>query len=96
MTSSIWFISHLLILVSIIYTTNAYTSKNNLTTKHSNVKCLRIFSEYGRSCKDIGCLPSEVCAMAQDTCSYSQREGKECGLYPTCKKNTDGGHSPGN
>jgi hypothetical protein len=44
------------------------------------------FSEYGRSCSDIGCLPSEVCMMTQDSCSYGQRDGKECGRYPTCKK----------
>ena len=27
--------------------------------------------------------------MAIDACSYNQRDGKECGRYPTCKKNTD-------
>lgn len=34
--------------------------------------------------------------MSFDTCSYSQREGKDCGGYPTCKRNTNGGgQSPG-
>jgi len=53
------------------------------------------YSKYGRSCKDIGCLPSEVCAMAYDSCSYSQRDGKDCGNYPTCKKSGNVGSSPG-
>lgn len=49
------------------------------------------FTEYGRTCKDIGCLPSQVCTMTADSCSYSQRDGKDCGSYPTCMKNTNGG-----
>lgn len=54
------------------------------------------FIEYGRSCKDIGCLPSEVCQMTQDSCSYGQRDGKDCGSYPTCKRNADAhGIGPG-
>lgn len=57
----------------------------------------RFLLEYGRSCKDIGCLPSETCQMSFDTCSYSQTEGKECGGYPTCKRNANGAsNSPGN
>lgn len=44
--------------------------------------------EYGRSCKDIGCRPSETCVMAQDSCSWNQQDGKECGVYPTCKKSS--------
>jgi len=51
------------------------------------------FTKYGRSCKDIGCLPSQVCAMVQDSCSYTQRDGKDCGSYPTCMKNTNGGNT---
>lgn len=45
-----------------------------------------LFLEYGRGCQDIGCLPSEVCVMSQDSCSFGQRDGKDCGTYPTCKK----------
>lgn len=45
--------------------------------------------EYGRTCKDIGCLPREVCVMAYESCSFSQQENVSCGRYPTCKKNTD-------
>lgn len=51
--------------------------------------------EYGRTCKDIGCLPSEVCVIAQDSCSYHQQDGKECGTYPTCKKSGSTNSSPG-
>lgn len=46
-------------------------------------------TEYGRSCKDIGCLPREVCVMAYDSCSFNQQENVSCGRYPTCKKVTD-------
>lgn len=46
--------------------------------------------EYGRTCKDIGCLPREVCVMAYESCSFSQQENVSCGRYPTCKKNTEG------
>jgi len=48
------------------------------------------YSKYGRTCKDIGCLPREVCAMAYESCSFNQQENVSCGRYPTCKKNTDG------
>lgn len=48
-----------------------------------------VFLEYGRSCKDIGCLPREVCIMAYESCSFGQQENSNCGRYPTCKKNTD-------
>ncbi|XP_055370967.1 loricrin [Condylostylus longicornis] len=43
------------------------------------------FTKYGRGCQDIGCLPNQVCVMAQDSCNLGQRDGKECGSYPTCK-----------
>ncbi|XP_048483028.1 translation initiation factor IF-2 isoform X2 [Plutella xylostella] len=51
------------------------------------------FSKYGRSCRDIGCLNSEVCVLAEDTCSYGQTSN--CGTYPTCKKKSqvEGSHS---
>ena len=52
-------------------------------------------AEYGRTCKDIGCLPSETCIIASDSCSWSQQEGKECGTYPTCKKSSTVNNSPG-
>jgi hypothetical protein len=29
--------------------------------------------------------------MTQDSCNYGQRDGKECGRFPTCKK---GGGAP--
>ncbi|EAT35207.1 AAEL012605-PB [Aedes aegypti] len=51
--------------------------------------------EYGRQCSDIGCLSSQVCVMAYDSCSLGQREGNECGRYPTCKKKTDAGLAAG-
>ncbi|GAB0094452.1 hypothetical protein DMENIID0001_097580 [Sergentomyia squamirostris] len=54
------------------------------------------FTKYGRSCSDIGCLSSEVCVMAYDSCNYNQRENKECGRYPTCKKSgSSGSTGPG-
>lgn len=28
--------------------------------------------------------------MSQDSCSYGQRDGKDCGSYPTCKKQPGG------
>lgn len=51
--------------------------------------------EYGRSCKDIGCPSSQSCVIAQDSCSWSQQEGKDCGSYPTCKRNANTNNSPG-
>lgn len=33
--------------------------------------------------------------MAYDSCSLGQREGNECGRYPTCKKKTDAGLAAG-
>lgn len=33
--------------------------------------------------------------MAHDSCSYSQRENKDCGRYPTCRKSGAAGSSPG-
>lgn len=47
------------------------------------------YTKYGRTCSDIGCLSSQVCVMVHDSCSLGQREGNDCGRYPTCKKNTD-------
>ncbi|KAL7744183.1 hypothetical protein ACLKA6_009156 [Drosophila palustris] len=44
------------------------------------------YSKYGRGCGDIGCLPTEECVITSDSCSYNQRDGKECGSYPTCKR----------
>ncbi|XP_036318036.1 RNA-binding protein FUS isoform X2 [Rhagoletis pomonella] len=44
------------------------------------------FSKYGRGCNDIGCLPSEECVITSDSCSYTQREGKDCGNYPKCQR----------
>lgn len=52
-------------------------------------------AEYGRTCSDIGCLSSETCVMAHDSCSYNERENKDCGRYPTCKKSGAAGSSPG-
>lgn len=54
-------------------------------------------AEYGRTCKDIGCLPSETCVITQDSCSWGQQDGKECGNFPTCKKSStmNGNSSPG-
>ncbi|XP_055610468.1 translation initiation factor IF-2-like [Uranotaenia lowii] len=53
------------------------------------------YNKYGRKCSDIGCLSSQVCVMAYDTCTIGQREGAECGRFPTCKKNTDAGLAAG-
>ncbi|PBC29347.1 hypothetical protein APICC_03350 [Apis cerana cerana] len=47
-----------------------------------------ITSEYGRTCKDIGCMRDEVCVMAEDPCSIYQRDN--CGRYPTCMKSRPG------
>ncbi|XP_064556069.1 uncharacterized protein Mnr isoform X2 [Drosophila montana] len=44
------------------------------------------YSKYGRGCADIGCLPTEECIITSDSCSYNQRDGKDCGNYPTCKR----------
>ncbi|XP_001991856.2 PE-PGRS family protein PE_PGRS5 isoform X3 [Drosophila grimshawi] len=44
------------------------------------------YSKYGRGCADIGCLPTEECIITSDSCSYSQRDGKDCGNYPTCQR----------
>lgn len=33
--------------------------------------------------------------MTEDSCSYYQEKGKECGTYPTCKKSSSVSHSPG-
>jgi len=45
------------------------------------------YNKYGRTCKDIGCLPSEACVMAEDPCSYGRQD--QCGFYPTCQKKTN-------
>ncbi|KAI8435863.1 hypothetical protein MSG28_004076 [Choristoneura fumiferana] len=49
--------------------------------------------EYGRTCKDIGCLNSEVCVLADDPCPIGHT--RDCGTYPTCKKKTavEGSHA---
>ncbi|XP_062140396.1 RNA-binding protein FUS isoform X4 [Drosophila sulfurigaster albostrigata] len=52
------------------------------------------YSKYGRGCGDIGCLPNEECVITSDSCSYNQRDGKDCGSYPTCKRKS--GASSGN
>lgn len=52
-----------------------------------------LFVEYGRSCKDIGCLPSEECQVSYASCSIIQQEGKDCGTYPTCVKRVGGSSS---
>lgn len=52
-----------------------------LNKKISNVNTAL---EYGRGCNDIGCLPTEECVISSDSCS--QRDGKDCGSYPTCKR----------
>ncbi|CAD7090829.1 unnamed protein product [Hermetia illucens] len=51
------------------------------------------YSKYGRGCADIGCLPNEMCVMAHESCSFGQRDGKECGSYPTCRKGGAGGQA---
>ncbi|XP_052862188.1 translation initiation factor IF-2-like [Anopheles cruzii] len=53
------------------------------------------YTKYGRTCSDIGCLSSQVCVMAYESCSLGQRDGNDCGRYPTCKKNTDPSVSAG-
>lgn len=53
------------------------------------------YNKYGRQCTDIGCLSTQVCVMAYDSCSLNQREGNDCGRYPTCKKKTDAGLAAG-
>lgn len=45
-----------------------------------------LFSEYGQSCKDIGCLPSEKCKMSFTTCGFKDQDGENCGQFPTCKR----------
>ncbi|XP_030379853.1 uncharacterized protein LOC115628047 isoform X2 [Scaptodrosophila lebanonensis] len=51
------------------------------------------YSKYGRGCGDIGCLPNEECVITSDSCSYNQRDGKDCGNYPTCKRKSGAGGS---
>lgn len=53
------------------------------------------YNKYGRQCSDIGCLSTQVCVMAYDSCSLGQRDGSECGRYPTCKKKSDAGLAAG-
>lgn len=53
------------------------------------------YNKYGRQCSDIGCLSTQVCVMAHDSCSLNQREGNDCGRYPTCKKKSDAGLAAG-
>ncbi|XP_017088153.1 RNA-binding protein FUS isoform X3 [Drosophila bipectinata] len=54
------------------------------------------YSKYGRGCGDIGCLPTEECIITSDSCSYNQRDGKDCGSYPTCKRKTGSTNSSPN
>lgn len=42
--------------------------------------------EYGRTCKDIGCLNNEECVMAEDPCSYYSRD--QCGKYVYSSRHT--------
>lgn len=46
-----------------------------------------MFTEYGRTCKDIGCLSNQVCVLAEDPCTFGH--STNCGTYPTCKKKTE-------
>lgn len=46
-------------------------------------------TEYGRTCKDIGCRSNEVCVMAEDPCSIQSRD--HCGRYPTCARSGESG-----
>lgn len=44
-------------------------------------KIISLFSlclEYGRTCKDIGCLDNEVCVMESKPCGYYDAQN-ECG-----------------
>lgn len=50
------------------------------------ISSVNSFSKYGRGCNDIGCLPNEECVITSDSCSYTQREGKDCGNYPKCQR----------
>lgn len=59
------------------------------------IMCRFSAAEYGRGCNDIGCPPSEICMIAQDSCSYNQQDGKDCGTYPTCRKSNAVSNSPG-
>lgn len=70
-------------------TSTTFTPTTILAHTHTNRKKIKhcTHPEYGRTCSDIGCLPSEKCTMVQDSCSYSQRDGKDCGNYPTCVRN---------
>lgn len=71
---------------SIIHKFMSLQVHNRITYPHAAPPPLHFPTEYGRSCSDIGCLSSETCVMAQDSCSYNQRENKDCGRYPTCRK----------
>lgn len=64
-------------------TTRTFATKRELTASYP------LFAEYGRTCKDIGCMRDEVCVMAEDPCSIYQRDN--CGRYPTCAKSHPGG-----
>lgn len=70
-----------------------YVHFQTLTHKHAYAYTHHV--EYGRSCKDIGCRPSETCVISHDSCSWNQQDGKECGSYPTCKRSTNTNTSPG-
>ena len=63
----------------------AGSNKQSILSFHPSCT-LFVSIEYGRTCRDIGCLPREVCTMAYDSCSFNQQEGTNCGRYPTCVK----------
>lgn len=59
------------------------------TKRETHKELLPLLAEYGRTCKDIGCLRDQICVMAEDPCSLYQRD--KCGSYPTCVKARPGG-----
>lgn len=61
----------------------------HITSDFSHMTSFFSSAEYGRTCRDIGCLPREVCVMAYDTCSFSQQEGTNCGRFPKCQARVD-------
>lgn len=49
---------------------------------------MSLFTEYGRTCKDILCTVREECVMQRDECTgYTDK----CGTYPTCKRKPGAG-----
>lgn len=74
---------------------NAYAYVTYIYIHTKNTYAYIHHIEYGRSCKDIGCRPSETCVISHDSCSWPQQENKDCGSYPTCKRSTNMNNSPG-